>query len=67
MTTAKPSDMANRRLQAVKDQQVEDLRIIDRSLSDVDYIMTHFINQGMNTTEAIQLTDLTLSNLIEEN
>lgn len=67
MTHPKPSDMANRRLQAVKDQQVEDLRIIDRSLSDVDYIMTHFINQGMNTTEAIQLTDLTLSNLIEEN
>lgn len=61
MSTPKPSDLPHQRLQAVKQPTP-----LDRSLGEVEDLMERFLNHGYNTTEAIQLTDLTLSNIVEE-
>lgn len=61
MSTPKPSDLPHQALHLARQTTP-----LDRSKAEVDELMEHFLNQGFNTTESIQLTDITLSNIVEE-
>lgn len=58
---AKPSDMAHRALHLA--QQPDPL---DRSVEEIELLMAHWLDSGYNTSESIALTDLTLSNIVED-
>lgn len=61
MSTPKPSDLAHQKLRAVKRPTP-----LQQSLDEVTDLLEHFHDQGYRPDQAIQLTDITLNNIVEE-